>query len=234
MIELRELHKDFGSHPVINGISTSIKAGSWTGILAPPRAGLSTLMRLMAGYLAPSQGQVLIHAQDPTQSSQALSQIISYVPAQFSLPPNLNVGEFIRLSGALRRMPNPQKIAEQLCSELGLEDLWPHKINHLNASLQKLVSLAQSLLQHPQLLLLDETLSHLDSWQRSRALQWLKSRASQTTCIIGSHCVEDLSPHCQSILLLHQGRLIQTVKTQHDANPQWLRDALTLADEKPS
>ncbi|MCX6131023.1 MAG: ABC transporter ATP-binding protein, partial [Proteobacteria bacterium] len=209
MIELRALRKNFGHEEVIDGLSFTFEAKTCTGLVGPPNSGLSTLMRLIAGYLVPTDGQVLINGKDAIRDRQQLCQILAYLPEQFHLPPNLSVREFLTLCARLRQLPKPENQAKNLCEELALRDIWNMSLVQLSPSLKRLVAIAQTLLHKPLLLVLDEPFFVLDSWQRPRALQWITERAATTTCIISSHHIEELHPVCPQLLLIHQGRLLR-------------------------
>ncbi len=234
MIEIQELRKDFAHDEIIKELSLDIHPGETLGIWGAPRSGLTTFMRLIAGFLTPTTGRVLIDERDASIDRAYISQVLSYVPEKLTLPAAMRVSDIIRFAANMRHMKKASHIADQLREKLELEDCWNLRLGHLPNSMQRLVSMAQALVHQPRILLLDDPLHDRDSWQKQRLYSWLADAEPFAIRVVSSHSLEDLIPLCQSVLFFQRGRLIRTLQTDQLKTAKQLQAALKFETEVSS
>jgi ABC-2 type transport system ATP-binding protein len=231
VIEIQNLRKDFAHDEIIKELNLAIHPGETLGLWGRPKAGLTTLMHLMAGILTPTTGRVLIDDRHAVVDRAYVTKVLSYVPEKLALPVGMRVRDILHFAASLRGLVKPRSVAQSLNEKFHLQDCWDLRFGHLPPSLQKLVCVAQALIHDPKILLLDEPLQPRDSWQKQRLLQWLADPAPHSIRVISSHVLEDLVPLCGRILVLHEGRLLYSYSAEQLKTPEQLQAALYVAAE---
>ncbi|MDQ3232613.1 MAG: ABC transporter ATP-binding protein [Pseudobdellovibrionaceae bacterium] len=234
MIEIQDLRKDFAHDEIIKELNLAIHPGETLGIWGRPKTGLTTLMHMIAGILTPTTGRVLIDDRNAVSDRPYVTKVLSYVPERLALPTAMRVRDILHFAASLRGMPNPRYVAQTFNEKFKLEDCWDLRFGHLPPSLQRLICVAQALIHDPKILLLDQPLQPRDSWQKERLLQWLKDPAPFAIRILSSHVLEDLTPLCQRILVLHEGSIIRSYEPDQLKTPRQLQAALQFSVESGS
>lgn len=226
MIEIQDLRKDFAHDEIIKELNLAIHPGETLGLWGRPKTGLTTLMHLIAGILTPTTGRVLIDDRHAVVDRAYVTKALAYVPEKLSFPSGMRVRDILHFAASLCGLSNPRYVAQSLNEKLQLEDCWDLRFDHLPPSLQKLVCVAQALLHEPRILLLDEPLQPRDSWQKHRLMSWLKDPAPHAIRIISSHVLDDLTPLCSRILVLHEGHIKRSYEAHQLKTPKQLLAAL--------
>jgi ABC-2 type transport system ATP-binding protein len=231
VIEIQNLRKDFAHDEIIKELNLAIHPGETIGLWGRPKTGLTTLMHLIAGILTPTTGRVLIDDRHAVIDRAYVTRVLSYVPEKLALPAGMRVRDILHFAARLRGLQNPRALAQSLNEKLQLQDCWDLRFTHLPPSLQKLVCVAQALVHEPKILLLDEPLQPRDSWQKQRLLQWLKDPAPYSIRVISSHVLEDLALLCDRILVLHEGRVVQSFEADQLKSAKQIQAALQMTME---
>jgi osmoprotectant transport system ATP-binding protein len=216
VIELRDVHKRFGTTRAVDGVSLRIEAGSITALIGASGSGKSTLLRLINRMIDCDSGQVLLDGQDVRQGpAEQLRRRIGYVIQSTGLFPHWTVARNIAAVPVLLDWPASQIAlrVDELLSLLGLDPVqyrgrYPHQ---LSGGQQQRVGVARALAARPAVLLMDEPFGALDPVTRQTLQQELAQiqRALGSTIVLVTHDIDEALHLGQHLVLLDQGRIIQ-------------------------
>jgi len=186
MLEVKNLSFAFPTHAAVNDLNLHHNQHSVIAFLGHNGAGKTTTLRLLAGHLQPASGEVKVLSEHPLTHPEVRSKI-GFLPENPALYPEYRVREQLRFSADLYQLPTTtyQQNLERVIELCALEDFLHKFPGQLSKGLQQRVSLAQSLIHNPQLILLDEPGSNLDPLERHRLSETLK-KLGQDACVIYS------------------------------------------------
>ena len=164
MLQAVGLSKHYASIPAVQNVSFDLRAGQIMGCLGPNGSGKSTTVKMLTGLLEPSRGRVLFCGADIRQDLVGYRKRIGYVPEEPNLYPYLSGREYLEMIGILRRIPEPQ-LGRRIDALLALLSLYPSRHSAMasySKGMRQRVLLIASLLDDPEVLILDEPLSGLD------------------------------------------------------------------------
>lgn len=210
MIELNNISVEYGKQRILQGINLRVKEGATVGILGESGCGKTTLLKVIAGFVAPSEGALLIKGREPER--EPWLRDIAFVPQEPVLWNHMTVQENIlygaRKPGNKETKRKQQEQLQYVCGELGIEALlkrYPHEISGGQA---KRASLARALLSERSVLLLDEALTNLDDDTKKMVGAFLTREVlGRHTCIYISHNKEEVAEFCEEIYYMNGGRL---------------------------
>lgn len=212
MFELIGIHKRFGGKTVADNISLAVSDGMLTAVLGRSGSGKSTLLNIAAGLVAPDSGDIFIGGKN-VSSLPPERRRVSLMFQDFALFPHLNALQNTAFPLTLRGMPSEKARAraEGLLADVGLEGQGGRRVESLSGGEQQRVALARALAAEPQLLLLDEPFSSLDTGLRRqlRALTLEQIRRQNIPAVLVTHDPEDAFLMADRIALMHEGRIIQ-------------------------
>ncbi len=218
LIAARDLAFSYGKggRDVLHGISLEIDSGTMTAVLGPNGSGKTTLLNLLLGWLQPRQGRIEFGGKPHRSFSRRdLSRKVGLVPQDEHTTFDLTVSEYVLLGRApyldFLEMPKTgdRELAFQAVETAGLVTLRERPVSALSSGERQLATLARALAQEPEILLLDEPLSHLDIGNTRRILQILdvlKKRGK--TIIFTTHDPNIVAATADSVVLLREGRLL--------------------------
>lgn len=209
-LTLRSISVAFGSQTVLHQLDLTLATGQIACLLGQSGCGKTTALRVIAGFQAPSQGQVMLHERDLTRVPPH-QRHIGMVFQDYALFPHLNVAQNIGFGlHALPSNERQNRVAE-LAELAGLTPLLTHYPHQISGGQQQRVALARALAPRPQLILLDEPFSNLDADLRGRLAQDVRALLKQqnTTALMVTHDQQEAFALADQIGILHQGRLIQ-------------------------
>ena len=210
MIEVKNLVKRYGDHYAVNHLSFTVEDGQIFGFLGPNGAGKSTTMNIMTGYLAATEGQVLVEGHDILEEPEAARACIGYLPEIPPLYPDMTVEEYLRFCAELKKIPKEQR-TDQLTKVLALthlEDMSARLIRNLSKGYRQRVGIAQALLGSPQLIILDEPTVGLDPAQVIGIRKLVRELGKTHTVILSSHILSEVQAVCSRVLILSKGALV--------------------------
>jgi iron(III) transport system ATP-binding protein len=215
-LDLVDLHKSFGTHPVLTGLDLSVPAGSFTAILGSSGSGKTTLLRLLAGFDRPDRGIVKIAERIVDAGAihvQPERRRIGYVPQEGGLFPHLTVAANVGfgLSRAARRSR-----VNQLLELVGLADLGRRYPHQLSGGQQQRVALARALAIEPEVVLLDEPFASLDAHMRASVREEVQRilQASATTTLLVTHDQDEALSLADRVAVLRDGQIAQYATPQ--------------------
>ena len=210
MIEVQSLTRYYGHHAAVQDVSFSIGNREIVGFLGLNGAGKSTTLKVLAGLLLPSDGQVSIGGVDALAAPDSLRERIGFLPEEPPLYREMTVVEFLMFCGQLKGMARA-RVRERLPEVLKLCDIHQVKdrvIGELSHGYKKRVGIAQAIIHAPGLVILDEPISGLDPVQIVEMRKVIRGLKEHCTVLISSHILSEISQTCDRILVLHQGRLV--------------------------
>lgn len=208
-ITVRNLTKVYGHKPAVNNISFSVAPGQVVGFLGPNGAGKSTTMKIMTGYLPPTEGSVTVCDQD-VSSSRTIRRSIGYLPEHNPLYLDMYVHEFLNFVGkvyGIRGADLKRKVADTV-ERCGLTIEQNKKIETLSKGYRQRVGLAQALLHDPEVLILDEPTTGLDPNQIVEIRQLIKSISANKTVLFSTHIMQEAQALCHRAVIINHGVLV--------------------------
>lgn len=214
MIHITNLCKTYkGNIQALRNVSLEIPTTGMFGLLGVNGAGKTTLMRILAGLLEPSSGQVRILGNDlsTAQGKQATKALLGYLPQELGLYPDLTAREFLDyvavLKGVTGRAERERQI-EELLARVGLADAADRLLKTFSGGMVQRVGIAQALLGKPRLFIVDEPTAGLDPEERVRFRNLLAAMAQECAVILSTHIVEDIGQSCNDMAVLWQGAVL--------------------------
>lgn len=210
MIITDDLHKHFGSLVAVDGISFSVGPGEVLGFLGPNGAGKSTTMKMITGFLSPSDGRAEVCGHDVERNPVAAKRCLGYLPEGAPTYGEMTPAAFLRfiadirgLSGATRS----KRIAE-VVERLQLGGVIEQPIETLSKGFKRRVGLAQAILHDPAALVLDEPTDGLDPNQKHEVRSLIREMAPGKTIIISTHILEEVHAVCTRAIIIAGGRIL--------------------------
>ena len=209
MIRVEHLTKRFGTLTAVDRLSFEVHRGDIVGFLGPNGAGKTTTMRMLTGFLAPTEGEIWIAGHRLTDDPLGARRRLGYLPEHCPLPPDLRVREYLRYRAALKGVP-AGRVRSRVRDTLeicGLGDMSRRLIGQLSKGYRQRVGLADALVHEPDLLILDEPTLGFDPNQIRQAREFLRSLARTRTVLLSSHILTEIEAVCGRVLILRRGRL---------------------------
>jgi len=210
VIEVRNLVKRYGRRCAVDHLSFTVEDGQIFGFLGPNGAGKSTTMNIMTGYLAPTDGEVLVDGHNILEEPEEAKRRIGYLPEQPPLYPDMTVREYLSFVAELKGIAKKER-KEQLAKAIALthlEDAERRLIRNLSKGFRQRVGLAQAILGFPKVIILDEPTVGLDPRQVVEIRDVIRQLAEDHTVIISSHILSEIRAICDQVLIIRKGRLV--------------------------
>jgi ABC-2 type transport system ATP-binding protein len=205
-IELRNVSRWYGNVVAVNDITMTIGPGV-TGLLGPNGAGKSTLLHMIAGFLPPSRGEVLL-GQTPTWHNPAIYHTVALVPERDSVYGFLTGQDFVRATAKLQKLPDPDSAARLAIHIVEMADAQDRKISTYSKGMRQRIKVAAALVHDPQTLLLDEPFNGMDPRQRLHMMDLLHRLGDEgRTILFSSHILEEVERLSGTIEVIVAGRL---------------------------
>ena len=210
MIEAIELSKFYGDFAAVRDVSFSINRGEVVAFLGPNGAGKSTTMKLLTGYLSPSEGRATIAGFDMCDDRIAGSSRLGYLPENGPLYPDMTphgLLDFFAQARGMSAADAAQRIGEvvDLCS---LQEVLRKPIGKLSKGYRQRVGMAHALLHEPEVLILDEPTAGLDPNQISDVRDLLRQLGRDKTILLSTHILQEVEAVASRVLFIHQGQLV--------------------------
>jgi ABC-2 type transport system ATP-binding protein len=210
VIEVQHLTKRYGPVTAVDDLSFTVKRGEILGFLGPNGAGKTTTMRVLTGYMPPSDGKAIVAGYDIFEQPLEAKRRTGYLPETPPLYPEMTVREYLKfvaringLAGAARRT----RLAAVM-ERTRIADMANRNCGNLSKGYRQRVGLAQALLHNPDVLILDEPTSHLDPKQIIETRTLIKELAGDHTIILSTHILPEVSQTCQRVVIINKGRMV--------------------------
>ncbi len=215
MINVSHLTKRYAGVAAVDDISFEVARGEVVGFLGPNGAGKTTTMRVLAGYLPATGGEVRVAGRDVRTESLEVRRRIGYLPENCPLYPDMRVDEYLRFRAALKGVPARRvrlRVGEvkELC---GLEGEGRRLIGHLSKGYRQRVGMADALVHEPELLILDEPTIGLDPNQIRQVRELVGRLADRHTILLSTHILPEVEMTCRRVLIIDHGRMLASDTT---------------------
>ncbi len=210
MIEVQNLTKRYRERVAVDHLNFSVAEGQILGFLGPNGAGKSTTMKILTGFLPPSEGTARVAGFDVFEQPLEVKRRIGYLPETPPLYPEMTVVGYLKFVASLKGLPGRSVRAEveRVAGLTGLSDVLGRVIQNLSKGYKQRVGIAQALLGAPPVLILDEPTEGLDPTQRAEVRGLIKSLAGKHTVILSTHILPEVTMTCEKVLILNQGRVV--------------------------
>ena len=210
MIEIKNLVKRYGSHLAVDHLNLTIEHGQVYGLLGLNGAGKTTTMNMITGYLAPTEGEIIINGHNILDEAEEAKHCLGYLPDQPPLYLDMTVTEYLNFCAELKKLPKParKKSIAQAEELTQLTDVAGRLIKNLSKGYRQRVGLAQAILGMPDIIILDEPTDGLDPKQINEILTLIRKLGEEHTVILSSHKLSEVQVACDHIVILHQGKKI--------------------------
>lgn len=210
MITVKNLSRYYQDFCAIEDISFSIVEHEIIGFLGLNGAGKSTTLKILAGLLPPSSGEVYIDSVNWLEEPEKARQHIGFLPEEPPLYRDMTVYEFLRYVGKLRNYPSKDIDArmDMVLDMCQLHDRKHQVIQELSLGYKKRVGIAQAIIHKPKLVILDEPTSGLDPQQMVELRKVIRSLSKEATVLLSSHNLHEISETCDRLIILHKGKLL--------------------------
>jgi ABC-2 type transport system ATP-binding protein len=210
-IQAQGLGRQFGEVMAVHGLDLEVRTGEIFGIVGPDGAGKTTTLRMLAGILAPTEGEARVAGYSVRENPEAIKHRIAYMSQRFGLYGDLTVEENLRFYADLYEVPRA-RLAETEERLLGFSNLTPFRrrlARNLSGGMKQKLGLACALVHQPEVLLLDEPTNGVDPVSRRDFWRILYSMLKEGVTIVVSTAYLDEAERCSRVALMHQGRLIR-------------------------
>ena len=210
MIEVRNLVKKYGQQTAVDHLNFTVEQGKIYGFLGPNGAGKSTTMNMITGYIASTEGEILIDGHNILEEPEEAKKKIGYLPEIPPLYVDMTVSEYLKFVSELKSIPKEKRSGNinEVMSTTKLQSVKDRLIKNLSKGYRQRVGLAQALLGYPEIIILDEPTVGLDPKQIIEIRDLIKSLGNKHTVILSSHILSEVSAVCDHVLIIDKGKLV--------------------------
>lgn len=219
MISVQHLSKFYNSFRAVDDISFDVSGGDIVGFLGPNGAGKSTTMKMLTGFLPPTQGDILFDEQSIRSATKTIQQKIGYLPEGAPAYGEMTVWQFLHFIADVRQLKGTKRKERMahVIERVELVDVLNRPIDNLSKGFKRRVGLAQAIIHDPDILILDEPTDGLDPNQKRHVRQLIEDLSKQKIVIISTHILEEVAAVCNRVMIMASGQL------KFDDTPQALR-----------
>jgi ABC-type multidrug transport system ATPase subunit len=211
MLTIRDLVKVYpGPVTALQGVSLDVPPGMF-GLLGPNGAGKSTLMKILAGLLEATSGQVTLDGEDVLSKPERIRQRLGYLPQEFGFYPHLTGEKMLAYLLKLKGIEAPgglKKLVAELLERVNLTYAAKRKVKTYSGGMRQRLGIAQAIAGDPRLIIVDEPTAGLDPEERLRFYRILAELAADRIVLLSTHIVEDVAVLCPRFAVIHKGRLV--------------------------
>lgn len=211
-VKVSNLTKNYGEQLAVNHISFELNKGEVLGFLGPNGAGKSTTMKMITGYVEPTEGTIEVCGINQQENPLLAKEKIGYLPENNPLYYDMYVKEYLSFVANIYNIKNKKERIAQLIEKTGLEREQHKKIGQLSKGYKQRVGIAQAMIHNPDVLILDEPTSGLDPNQLVDIRNLIKELGKEKTVILSTHIMQEVEAMCQRVLIINQGKIVANNK----------------------
>lgn len=210
MLETQCLTKRYGRHTVVDNLSFACQPGEVLGFLGPNGAGKSTTMKMVTGFVVPSEGTASICGYDIQTETLAAQRRIGYLPEGAPLYAEMTPKQFLNFIADVRGLEGSHRRnrLNTVIEQMHLEPVLNQSAETLSKGFKRRVGLAQAILHDPDVLILDEPTDGLDPNQKHEVRELIRSLSEDKLVIISTHILEEVDAVCSRAMIIAEGRLL--------------------------
>ena len=206
MLEVKNLKKRFGDFEAVKGVSFSVAEGEVLGFLGPNGAGKSTTMRMITGFLPPTEGTAVICGHDITSDPIAAKAALGYLPESAPSYKQMTVKDYLKFIAEVRGLADVRKAVADVIVKAKLENVAGQTIETLSKGYRQRTAFAAAIIHDPKVLIMDEPTDGLDPNQKFTVREMIKDMAAQgKAIIISTHILEEVDAVCSKVVVIADG-----------------------------
>jgi ABC-2 type transport system ATP-binding protein len=208
MIQVNGLTKDYGARRAIDNLTFDAEQGEIVGFLGPNGAGKTTTMRILTGYMPPTDGTATVAGYDVVEESLEVRKRVGYLPETVPLYNDMTALEYLKFMADLRRIPDPEERAYETLEGVNLKDRANSYIGTFSKGMRQRIGLAQALIHRPEVLILDEPTIGLDPAQVVEIRNVIREIGKDRTVLLSTHILSEAQQICDRVLIINRGKIV--------------------------
>jgi len=208
MIRVNGLTKDYGARRAVDQVTFEAQQGEILGFLGPNGAGKTTTMRILTGYMPPTDGEAIVAGYDVVEESLEVRRRVGYLPETVPLYTDMVVFDYLKYMADLRHLPDGEERVDEVLEIMGLGDRAEGMIGNLSKGMRQRVGLAQALLHRPEVLILDEPTIGLDPGQVVEVRHLIREIGKERTVLLSTHILSEAQNICDRVLIINKGKIV--------------------------
>ena len=208
MIRVSGLTKDYGTRRAVDKLTFEAEQGEILGFLGPNGAGKTTTMRILSGYMPPTEGQATVAGYDVVSESIEVRRRVGYLPETVPLYNDMTVFDYLKFMADLRHLPNAKEHIDDTLEIVGMVDRSEGYIGNLSKGMRQRIGLAQALLHKPEVLILDEPTIGLDPSQMVEIRKVIREIGKERTVFLSTHILSEAQQICDRVLIINKGKIV--------------------------
>ena len=215
MIKVSGLTKDYGARRAINNLTFDAQQGEIVGFLGQNGAGKTTTMRILTGYMPPTDGEAIVAGYNVVEESLEVRKRVGYLPETVPLYTDMVVFDYLKFMGELRKIPKVDDRVDEVLEMVGLSDRANGFIGNLSKGMRQRVGLAQALMHRPEVLILDEPTIGLDPGQVVEVRNLIREIGKERTVLLSTHLLNEAQNICDRVLIINKGKIVAEDTTEN-------------------
>ena len=210
MIRVQDLRKFFGAKKAVNGVSFTVEKGEVLGFLGPNGAGKSTTMRVITGFIPPTQGSVSVGGYDVVDDPIRAKRLIGYLPESAAAYADMTVRGFLNFVAEIRGLRGAARKAavDRVIEMCFLDSVAEQTVETLSKGYRHRTCFAQSIIHDPQVLILDEPTEGLDPNQKHEVRTLIRRMGERKAIIFSTHILEEVEAVCSRAIIIDRGQIV--------------------------
>jgi ABC-2 type transport system ATP-binding protein len=210
VIEVQQLTKRYGPFTAVNDVSFRAERGEILGFLGPNGAGKTTTMRVLTGYMPPTEGRAIVAGYDVLEQPLEAKRRTGYLPETPPLYPEMTVRDYLTFVARIRGVSRAERKArvDTVMEKTRISDMARRHCGKLSKGYRQRVGLAQALLHNPEVLILDEPTAGLDPKQIIETRKLIKELGGEHTVVLSTHILPEVSQTCQRVVIINKGHVV--------------------------
>jgi ABC-2 type transport system ATP-binding protein len=210
VIEVQHLTKRYGPFTAVDNVTFTVERGEILGFLGPNGAGKTTTMRVLTGYMPPTEGKAIVAGFDIQEQPIEAKRRIGYLPETPPLYPDMTVRDYLSFVAKIKGVPRADRQAriDTVMERTRIADMANRHCSKLSKGYKQRVGLAQAIIHNPEVLILDEPTAGLDPKQILETRKLIKELAGDHTIILSTHILPEVSQTCQRVVIINKGKVV--------------------------
>jgi len=219
-IAVKSVSKLYGEQRALDNVSFEINRGSIVGFLGPNGAGKSTMMKIITGYIPPSEGSVEVCGFNVSDELMSVKERVGYLPEHNPLYPEMYVKEYLDFIAGIHHLKKRKQKVEEMIDRVGLSLERKKKIGALSKGYRQRVGLAQAMIHDPEVLILDEPTTGLDPNQIVEIRNLIQEIGHDRTIMLSTHIMQEVEAICDRVIIINRGKIVANDDARNLTNYQ--------------
>jgi ABC-2 type transport system ATP-binding protein len=210
VIEVQHVTKQYGRFTAVDDVSFRVEKGEILGFLGPNGAGKTTTMRILTGYMPPTEGKAMVAGYDVFTHPLEAKRRTGYLPETPPLYPDMTVREYLDFVSRIKGVPAAERKTRvtEVMRRAHVADVADRHCSKLSKGYRQRVGLGQALIHNPEVLILDEPTAGLDPKQINETRQLIRELAGDHTIILSTHILPEVAQTCQRVVIINKGKVV--------------------------